>query len=695
MNPIAVCLALVVPASSWASEAEDPYLWLEDVEAEASLAWARERNAETLEVFSEDEGFQALQTRLQGIYDSDDRIASPYQMGDGWYNFWRDADHPRGIWRMTTRERYLSGSPEWETVIDVDALGEAEGVSWVWRGADCLYPEYRRCMVRLSRGGADAVVVREFDTETMAFVEDGFTLPEAKGGVGWIDVDTLYVSTDFGEGTLTDSGYPRQVRRWSRGTSFKEAELVYEGQISDVGVSAFHNHRPGYEYDMVTRNTSFFTNESYLLTKRGLQKVEKPDSANVRVWRDRFLFEPRDDWTVGGTTYVQGSLLTAPVKRWMKGKRELEVLFEPSDTRSLQGFTGTRDHLVLSILDTVRDEMEVLTPQRKAWSRRKISVGGEGLLRRSVRSVDRFASNELFASVSGYTTPSSLWLIDEPGGAGTKMRSLPEMFSAEGLVVTQHLATSKDGTKIPYFQVAREDLELNGEHKTLLYGYGGFEVSLRPWYSATIGASWLEKGGVYVVANIRGGGEFGPRWHQAALKANRHKAYEDFAAVGEDLVARGVTAPERLGIRGGSNGGLLMGNMLSMYPEHWGAIVCSVPLLDMRRYHTLLAGASWMDEFGNPDNPEEWSFLQNYSPYHTVDVEAVDYPPILFTTSTRDDRVHPAHARKMVARMLEGGEDGVFYYENIEGGHGGAANNKQRAFVDALWLTFLARTLSQ
>lgn len=684
----------LLPMAAFAADGDDPHQWLEEVEAEKSLDWARARNAETTGALTADPEFTALKERLRSIYDSDERIAYPSKMGDHWYNFWQDADHPRGIWRRTTPESYRSGEPSWETVLDVDALGKAEGVSWVWKGQTCLPPEYRRCLVNLSRGGADATVIREFDLVDRAFVEGGFELPEAKGRASWIDLDTLFVSTDFGEGTMTDSGYPRQVRRWKRGTDYLKAEVIFEGEQTDISVGAGREHREGFERDFVYRGITFYTNEEFVLGKKGLQKIDKPDSANSRSWKDYLLLELRDDWEVDGTTYKRGSLLAAPLKKWLKGKKKIQVLFEPTETVSYLGVTGTRDHLILSTMDTVKDQMEVLTPGKKGWERRPLSIGGEGLLRRSAWAVDGDHSNDLFASVSGYTTPSTLLFVEDAQGSGETLASLPALYDATGLSVSQHMATSKDGTKIPYFQVAKEGLEASGDHPTLLYGYGGFEVSLRPGYSAGAGAAWLEKGGVYVVANIRGGGEFGPRWHQAALKEKRHKAYEDFAAVGEDLVARKITSSDKLGIMGGSNGGLLMGNMLSMYPDHWGAIVCRVPLLDMRRYHKLLAGASWMGEYGDPDKPEEWEFLKKYSPYHTVDPVEVDYPPILVTTSTRDDRVHPGHARKFVARLREGGENGVLYYENMEGGHGGAADNGQRAFMDALSWTFLRKTLS-
>ncbi|MCB9676095.1 MAG: S9 family peptidase [Alphaproteobacteria bacterium] len=669
---------------------EDPRMWLEDVEGEKALEWVKSQNAVSVGELASDDEFEAAKNRLLEIYDSNERIPHVSKRGDWYYNFWRDADHERGLWRRTTLDSYKTDAPEWDVVLDLDALAKDEGENWVWAGASCLFPDYDRCMIELSRGGADAGVYREFDVPTKSWVEGGFALDEAKSRVGWIDRDTLYVGTDFGEGSMTDSGYPRIAKRWKRGTELSAAELVYEGKKEDISVGAWHDYTPGFEGDFVYRGVTFYTDEMFEVTKKGLWKIPKQDDANAAVHRGRIFIELRSDWETGGKTYAQGSLIVADYKKFKKGKATFETLFAPTETTSLAGWGSTKDHLVLNILDNVNNRIEILTPGKAGWARSSVDGLPDGA-QVSAWAVDELESNALWFDVDGYLTPSSLWL-GEIGQKPEMLKKTPEWFDASGFEVSQHFATSKDGTKIPYFQVSPKGLPENGSTPTLLYGYGGFEVSMLPGYSGTVGAGWLERGGVYVVANIRGGGEFGPRWHQAALKENRHRAYEDFAAVGEDLVKRGVTTRDALGIMGGSNGGLLMGNMYTLYPEHWGAVVCQVPLLDMKRYTKLLAGASWAGEYGDPDDPEQWKFIQTFSPYHNIDASK-DYPPILFTTSTRDDRVHPGHARKMANALLEAGKD-VLYYENIEGGHGGAANNEQSAFMRAISYRFLWDTLS-
>jgi prolyl oligopeptidase len=685
----AAAAAIAVPLA--AREDKDPYVWLEDVTGEKPLAWVKERNAETTAELLKEPGFQETNDRLLKILDSKDRIPFVSKAGPHYYNFWRDAKNKRGLWRRTTLEEYRKPDPAWETVIDLDELADKEKENWVFKGADFRRPECDRCLILLSRGGADATVVREFDPKTKQFVKDGFTLPEAKSDVGWKDADTLFVGTDFGPGSLTNSGYPRVIKEWKRGTPLADAKTVFEGKPEDVSVGAFRTTEKGFEREFVIRSITFFTHELFHHKDGKLTKVEVPhDVRSVGVNRDLLFVELRTPWSVGGKTYPAGALIAADFDAFMKGERKFDVLFEPTERKSLAGRSVFRDRVVLNELDNVKNRLYVLTRKDGKWERQEMA-GAPKLDTVSVSPIDPDESDDYFMTVDGYLTPPTLSYGTLGKGPPEKIKQSPSFFNAEGLTVTQHEATSKDGTKIPYFQVSRENLKLDGTNPTLLTGYGGFQISRLPGYSGGVGAAWLEKGGVYVVANIRGGGEFGPKWHQAALKANRHRAYEDFAAVADDLVARKVTSPKKLGIQGGSNGGLLMGNMLTLYPDKFGAIVCQVPLLDMQRYHKLLAGASWMAEYGNPDDPKEWEFIQTFSPYHNVKKDA-KYPRTLFTTSTRDDRVHPGHARKMVAKMKDQGHD-VLYYENVEGGHGGAADNKQMAFMSTLGYVFLWKQL--
>ena len=680
------------PATA-ATMSADPWQWLEEVEGEKALDWVRARNAVTEAELASTGEFKRLESDILEILDSEAKIPYVQKIGDHYYNFWKDAQHERGIWRRTTLQEYRKPNPKWETVIDLDALNEAEGENWVWHGADCLRPDYERCLVALSRGGADADVTREFDLASRTWVEGGFFRPEAKGGLGWIDRDNVYVYTDFGSGTMTESGYPRIVKAWKRGTPMTAAKVVYEGNPDDMYIAAARDHSPGYVRDFVFRTIAFYNDELYLRRADGtLDQVDVPNSTNKSVVREWLGLELREPWTVGGETYKAGSYIVANFDDFMAGKRDFEVLFAPTDTTSLAGVTWTKDHVVLNVLDDVKNRLSVLTPRDDGTWTSKPFTGAPDIGTLGVSAVDSDESNAVWLTAESYLTPDTLSLATIGQGPEV-LKTMPSFFDASKHEVSQHFATSKDGTRVPYFMVAPKGLERDGSAPTLLYGYGGFEISMLPGYSATVGKGWLEKGGVYAVANIRGGGEYGPRWHQAALKANRHKAYEDFAAVAKDLVARNVTSPEHLGIQGGSNGGLLMGNMLTQYPDLFGAVVVQVPLLDMQRYHKLLAGASWMAEYGDPDKPEEWAFIKTFSPYHLYN-PVRDYPATLFTTSTRDDRVHPGHARKMMAKMAEGNED-VRYYENIEGGHGGSANNKQAAHMSALAYTFLWNQLAE
>jgi prolyl oligopeptidase len=671
---------------------DNPYIWLEEVAGEKALAWVKERNAESTGELTKSEPFQVLERRILQVLDSDARIPVIQRIPPYYYNFWRDAKNPRGLWRRTTLEEYRKAKPDWEVVLDLDALGKEEKENWVWHGAQVLRPEYKLALISLSRGGADASVTREFDLSTRSFVKDGYQLPEAKSRIAWRGPDSVFVGTDFGPGSLTQSGYPRIAKEWKRGTPLVEAVVIFEGQPSDMGVSAGRDLTPGFERDYIIRTPTFWTSEYFLRRDGKLIKIEKPDDARASLHREWLLLRLRSDWSVAGKTYPAGALIATDLEAYLKGARQFDVLFEPTERKSLAAFSPTRHHVLITELDSVRSRVSVLTHQDGRWLREPLpGVAEFGEV--NAHAIDPMDSDDYFLETTDFLTPDTLALGTVGGGPAQALKQLPAFFDAKGLAISQHETVSKDGTRVLYFEVARKDLTQDGKNPTLLNGYGGFEIPMLPSYRPTFGVAWLEQGGVYVLANIRGGGEFGPKWHQAALKANRHKAYEDFIAVAEDLVRRQVTSRSHLGVMGRSNGGLLVGNMLTRRPDLFAAIVCGSPLLDMKRYSHLLAGASWMGEYGNPDVPEDWTYIHTFSPYHNVE-KSVHYPRTLFTTSTRDDRVHPGHARKMVAKMREQGHD-VLLYENIEGGHGAAADNKQAAFMDALAFSFLWRELKK
>ena len=668
---------------------EDPYLWLEDVNGERALDWVRRQNTISTRELLASSDFEPIRLRLLAILNSKERIPKVNKSGPYLYNFWRDQKNVRGLWRRTTLDEYRKAEPAWETVLNLDELAKVEKENWVWKGSEMLEPTYDRALVFLSRGGADARVTREFDLTRKEFVADGFQLTEAKSEVAWRDRDSLYVATDFGSGSLTSSGYPRIVKHWKRGTVLSSATTVFEGNASDVIVAVSVDIDRGWKYEFICRWITFFTNETFL--RRGDQwvRIEKPDDSEVSTFADTLLLTLRSDWTVGSKTWPAGALLATDMESYLRGERKFTILFEPSERNSLASVSGTKNHLIVNELDNVRNRLYVLTKESDGWSRQRLDTPDFGSV--FARGLDSDESDDYFLKVTGFLTPTTLYIGTIGLKEREKLKSLPAFFNVEGLEVGQFEAVSRDGTRVPYFQVGRKGIQLDGAHPALLYGYGGFEHSMVPWYRADVGATWLERGGIYVLANIRGGGEFGPKWHQSALKENRQRAYDDFIAVAEDLVRRKITSPRYLGIQGASNGGLLMGVMLTQRPELFKAVVCQVPLLDMKRYNKLLAGASWMDEFGDPDKPKEWAYIKRYSPYHNVK-KWTNYPRVLFTTSTRDDRVHPGHARKMVARMKEQ-KHYVLYYENIEGGHGGTANYEQRAFMSALAYSFLFKEL--
>jgi prolyl oligopeptidase len=667
-----------------ATAEDDPFLWLEEVEGTQALSWVEEQNAASFERLSKVPEYQSTLDTLMEIYDSEDNIPGIGFMGPFVYNFWQDAEHVRGIWRRTSLESYATEDPAWETIIDLDALAEAEGENWVWKGASCLWPEHRHCMVSLSRGGADATVKREFDTFAKGFVDGGFQLDEAKSTVSWMDENTLWVATDFGEDSLTSSGYPRIVKLWRRGAPLDHAETVFEGRQDDVFVVGTSMHSPEGRTDLVVRVPEFFKSDTYLRLGKRLVHVDIPVDASLGgLFQDHMMVTLRTDWTPGETTYRGGSLLVIGVDEFLQGSRDFDVLFEPSERVSLGGASATQHRILVSTLDNVRGKLWEMKPDGNGgWATRELALPGLGTI--GLGSVADFEDRFLF-TYTDFLTPSSLYLVDGDADP-VRLKTTPEWFDADGMDVAQNEAISSDGTAIPYFVVTPKGFVADGSAPTVLYGYGGFNVPQLAGYSGTIGSSWLERGGVWVLANIRGGGEFGPAWHQAALRENRQLSFDDFIAVAEDLIERKITSPDHLGIMGGSNGGLLVGAVFVQRPELFDAVVCQVPLLDMKRYSKLLAGASWMAEYGNPDT-DDWEFMQHWSPYQLV-AEDGDYPEVFFYTSTRDDRVHPGHARKMVAKMADQGHP-VLYFENTEGGHAAGATNEQRARMWALTYAYL------
>ncbi|WP_036530002.1 prolyl oligopeptidase family protein, partial [Nocardia sp. CNY236] len=667
----------------------------------------RAHNSVTVDRFADSDRFRTLEQRILDMLDTDTKIAFPSRRGGWLYNFWRDAQHPRGLWRRTTFAEYTTAAPDWDVLIDLDAVADDEDENWVWGGAVVLRPQQSRALISLSRGGADAKVVREFDLDERRFVDPsdgGYFLPEAKSQICWIDLDSVYVGTDFGPGSLTDSGYPRIAKRWRRGTSLTEATPVYEGAVTDVAVSAGFDRTPGYERHYVGRATDFFNEEVYLLEADDtLRRLDIPSDANGFLfdtsgflddarepwYKDWLLIRLKSAWEVGGARYPAGALLATDFEEFLAGSREFTMIFTPDARTSLHGYRWTENHLLLVTLEDVQTTLYVLTPTENGWHREPLA-DTPPMATTSALNLDPLeGGDEFMLTTSGFTTPTTL-LSSTVGGRTEKLKQEPGYFDADGIETEQFFAESNDGTLVPYFVIRHRD-RAHRPGPTIMTGYGGFEISRTPAYNGTAGMGWLERGGTWVATNIRGGGEYGPQWHTAVRKANRYKVYEDFSSIAKDLVTRGITTADQLGAAGASNGGLLMGVMLTRYPQLFGAIVCQVPLLDMRRYHLLLAGASWMAEYGDPDNPEEWDYISRYSPYQNTRADG-HYPPILLTTSTRDDRVHPGHARKMTALLKSQGHE-VWYHENIEGGHSGAADNKQAAFQTTLLFEFFTQML--
>jgi prolyl oligopeptidase len=683
-------ISLLTMTSTPASTTDDPFAWLEDVEGDRALTWVRAQNERSLAQLTKDPRYERFYEAALAIAEDKSRI--PFgSLRNGWiYNFWQDETHVRGLWRRATLKSYKSPNPEWQSLLDVDALAKSEGQNWVYKGAICLMPEGRRCLVRLSNGGKDASVVREFDIEKREFIADGFVLPEAKSDVTWLDENTLLVSTDWGEGTLTTSGYPFIVKLWSRGQPLSAAQEIYRGKPDYVAAGSLRLEGPGEKLLLVYAAETFFTATHWVLGEDGkLAKVTLPPKSTPKaLYRGEFVFTIEEDWTVSGRTCKSGALLSMPVADLSKEAPRIRVLMQPGPRDSIDDVRGTSSGVLVASYSNVRGRALRFTFDGKKWAHTQVPLPDNGAVALETTSP---YEDTAFISYQDFLQPTTLYALDVGANRVAPAKNLPEKFDGSRYVVEQLEATSRDGTKVPYFVVRPKAFQANGSAPTLLYGYGGFQVSMLPSYSATVGRLWLEQGGVYVLANIRGGGEFGPAWHDAGLKTKRQVVYDDFIAVAEDLIKRKITSRNRLGIMGGSNGGLLMGVMLTQRPELFGAAVVQVPLLDMLRYHQLLAGASWIDEYGSPDVPEERAWLEQLSPYHRL-TKRDDFPAPFLVTSTKDDRVHPAHARKFAAKMESLGMP-FLYYENIDGGHSAAANQRERAKRQALEFTYLSQRL--
>jgi prolyl oligopeptidase len=665
---------------------DDPYLWLEEIEGDRALDFVEQQSRLTLQKFG-DAGFASDRDTLASIYDRPDNIPYVTRRGGWLYNLWKDANNPRGIWRRTTLDEFRGPNPRWDVLLDVDKLAAEENADWILNSIQTLPGKHPRAMLSLSRGGSDAATLREFDIDTRRFVSDGFVLPEAKGGAQWFDADTLLLSSAYGEGMATTSGYARTVRLWRHGADVHQAPVVFETAPDNMAASADVDRTGAGPRVWFVDRLDFFNCYLWLGSEDGARsKLDLPTDIWMQAHQDWLVVKRRAAWTVGGQTHAPDTVLGISLSAYLAGDRNFTVVFEPRPRRALQGFFWSAGRLVLPILDELRPVFEVLRPSPNGWSRGSLpGLPGIGVV--DVWRLDAHESEsngDLLANIQDPLTPSSLMLIERVESP-VPLKQAPRTFSTDGLVVTQHEAVSTDGERIPYVQTG--PAAETGDAPVHLNAYGGFGIAMRPSYNSAIGKLWLERGGTSVVANIRGGGEFGSRWHDAGRYAGKRLAHDDFAAVAADLVRRGVTRPDRIAAEGGSNGGILITNMLTRYPDRFGALFCTIPLIDMRRYTKLLAGASWIAEYGDPDKPEEWAWLQTYSAYHTAR-PGRKYPPILIATTRRDDRVHPGHARKMTAKLQAMGYE-AYFYEPAAGGHGYGKDNKERAAFTALGYAFL------
>lgn len=670
-----------------AAEPEDPNQWLEEIESANSLAWVKIQNDHSLALLKADPSFAVTEKEIRRIVLAKDRIPYPKPMGRWVYNLWQDESSVHGLWRRMSLHDYQKKSSKWETVLDLDKLSKAESENWVWKGSQCLPPAFDRCLLQLSRGGKDAQVTREFDTASKTFVRDGFVLPEARSSVRWMDRDTLLVGTDWGPGTLAATGFPRIIKTWRRGTPLSDAEFLFEGAPEDIITSPFVAWSPDRKLVGVISTKTYFSSSLRIMDEnKKLTQISLPaDFRKLELFKDQLLVILSSDWTVDGKTFTSGSLVSLDAND-LQHLKVLEI-WKPEERTALTFVEPTLDTVFVGTMDNVSGEVRRAILKDGKWELTKLDLPGKG----SISYIESSSfSRDFFLDYESFLTPPTLFYVT--GSSKPKaLRQLPPRFDTKDLVVEQLHVPSADGTLIPYFVVRKKSIPYDGSNPTLMYGYGGFNISKEPFYSGSVGKVWLGRGGVYVLANIRGGGEFGPQWHKAALRENRHKAFEDFIAIGEDLVKRKITSPAHLGIMGGSNGGLLVGAAMTLRPDLFKAVVCQVPLLDMMRFHKLSAGKLWVDEYGNPDDPKMAPVLRAYSPYQNVRANT-QYPRPFLLTSTKDDRVHPGHARKMVAKFIADGYP-ILYYENTNGGHSAEANLEERILRSSLEYTYLVQEL--
>ncbi len=677
-----------------ADEAADPYLWLEEIESERSLDWARRQNAVTFEQLRDHPLYEALYEEAFSILTSEDRLPDGDIIGGDFHSFWQDKDHVRGVWRRTSLDAFIAGEPDWQIVLDVDELAKKEGTNWVYKGIDCVGGKSDRCLVELSIGGKDESVYREYSLSKQAFVATGFYVPEAKSYVDWLDEDTLLVATDWGDGSLTNSGYPREVRQWSRGTPLFKARFLYRIDAADTLVAPQVFESAGRKHAFLVHFLADWNDNLHIPVAGGKarDRLDVPLRVSLEgVIGDQAILNLEQDWIHAGTQYRRGDIVALSL-----AGDDSELVFSPSATQAVTAIEIGQSSVYIELLDNVIGMIKRLQRSEDGWRADTLDLPQGGVVLLAATSSGR---DDLLVSFESAVSPTALYHVSADNEL-VEIASLPALYDATDVVIRQAFATSSDGEQVPYFLIGRDDVLRRGGAPTILYGYGGFlnpilpvyyQDPARPQHGALAGAMWISRGGVLVLANLRGGGEYGPRWHQAALRENRQRVYDDYFAIAEDLIESGVTTPDRLGALGRSNGGLLLGVALTQRPDLFAAMDIGVPLLDMRRYSKLLAGASWMGEYGNPDEPEDWAFIRKYSPYQNL-VDGKDYPTVFFYTSTKDDRVHPGHARKMAAKLDDMGYD-FFYYENMEGGHGGTANQDQLAMRTALEYAYFVRML--